>query len=354
MGISTAKFAGRLLERRRRGKIIAISRVDAVERHNDAIRASPVGDISPSQKKIIREYGADVFGSAIHADWLIAFAVARGEFLPGWIPPSYYLGVLLPHWQNHGLIGAKSLSRRFIVSDAMPDIAYFARGSWLDRNFAPVDPKSLKKSLFADNDHVYVKTDMGAFGKEVLRVKKDDFEVLALERLGRLVVQKPVVQHAYFDQMGTDNVATVRFTTVKSTGAAAKALASFLRVGRSGFDILVDRQSVEIGIMDDRGTLGEFGLSLNTWKKIRTHPDSGFRFSGMVLPGFKIASKLCETLHDKIPHLTIVGWDLVIDEAEKPQVIELNTQGPGIKSSQVLVGPVFAGLGWEDVWKKPR
>ena len=157
-------------------KLFAEQRATAENRYRTIVAQFPDHAQNDRQKREIREYCADVLGSPIYTAELLAFAAAHGAFLEGWIPASYYYTVLLPRWKNHALIGAKTISRRFLDPDLIPDVAYHVRGCWLDSDLNPVEPAALKEILFGGYDHVYVKSDMGALGINVHRVKQQDFE----------------------------------------------------------------------------------------------------------------------------------------------------------------------------------
>ncbi|MFV2002935.1 MAG: sugar-transfer associated ATP-grasp domain-containing protein [Paracoccaceae bacterium] len=334
-----------------RSRRIIAQELDVFRRGYDTVVAQfPDHALSRAQKRMITQYARDVFGDAAHAGSLMTFAAFRGEFVEGWIPWTYYLAVLLPRWNNHPLIGAKTMSRRFVDPDLMPDLAYRVRDCWIDRDYRPVEPDALAGILFRDHQHVFIKADLGASGTDVTKVSRAGFDAAAHAVKGNLAVQAPVTQHGFFDQITPDSVATIRLTTVKQIGARAVCPGCHIRIGINSADIVANVNSVEVGIMDELGTMGEFG-KLHDWTRVDQHPQTGFRFGGQLIPGFAKAQELCLRLHDSIPHLTIVGWDIAIDQSGAPRLIEMNTSGPGFDGCQILVGPRFAGLGWEDVWK---
>ena len=56
---------------------------------------------------------------------------------------------------------------------------------------------------------------------------------------------------------------------------------------------------------------------------------------------------MCIELHKKVPHITIIGWDMAICDDETTKVIEWNAKHCDIKFSEASTGPCFLGLGWE-------
>ena len=88
------------------------------------------------------------------------------------------------------------------------------------------------------------------------------------------------------------------------------------------------------------------------WTKITSHPDTGTSFGGLVIPSFKAAVKACTFLHDSLPHVTVIGWDIAIDKFEKVQIMEWNSNYPDIKFSEAITGPCFKEFGWQDLWRQ--
>ena len=160
----------------------------------------PARGLSAAEKQLIQEYSRDVFGSRRFAPWLETYSAYRGEFIEGWIPENYYMRLLLPTLARHKNIDAKTITRRILGTDSVPDLAYSINGFWLDRDHRPLEPSKLKDHLFADADAVFVKADRGARGEGVRKVTRDSFDLEQLSRLGDLVVQSAIVQHPFFDQ----------------------------------------------------------------------------------------------------------------------------------------------------------
>lgn len=45
--------------------------------------------------------------------------------------------------------------------------------------------------------------------------------------------------------------------------------------------------------------------------------------------------------HNKLPHIGVVGWDIALDEENKPLMIEANLHWSGITGEQIVSGPFF-------------
>ncbi len=96
--------------------------------------------------------------------------------------------------------------------------------------------------------------------------------------------------------------------------------------------------------------MGDFGID-PSWQRHLRHPDSGFEFAGQRVPHFKKAVAECEKLHTKIPHFSIIGWDVSTMNSGEVRIMEWNAFHPDIKFSEASTGPCFFDLNWEKLWK---
>jgi Sugar-transfer associated ATP-grasp len=309
----------------------------------------PARSLSEADKKRISDYSNDVFGSGKFAPWLELYSAYRGKFLEGWIPENYFLKVLAPSWRSYNNIDAKTIARRILGSDRVPDRAYFINGFWLDRDHQHIENDRLQDYLFADADALFIKTDRSAQGAGVSKISRAQFDWEHLSRLGNLVVQSAIDQHPFFDRFTSDSVATLRVTTVKPPGRKAEHKASILRLGHGGGTV-VTADAIRVPVVDDRGTLADRAADAS-WMSHRAHPDTHVAFAGERIPGFQQAVALCEKLHDQSPFSVLIGWDVAIDSHGDPVLMEWNQGTAGIALSEASLGPCFRDLGWEDVWR---
>ncbi|ACB86095.1 sugar-transfer associated ATP-grasp domain-containing protein [Natranaerobius thermophilus] len=308
--------------------------------------------LSKKQKSQIREYAREVLGSNMYAPWLYVYTAYRENFLEGWIPDNYFGYIVAPkiNKQIGRIANIKTLSKKIIDTNLIPDKFYFIDNTWYDENFNLIDVKYVKEQILKYAKEYYLKKDGTSQGKGVTRIDKDNFNLLDISNLGDCVIQESVRQADWFDKIITGKVATIRITTVKGTDHRMKARASFLRVERQNSRLVKSENAVKIPIVDDKGTLGSHGLDSN-WKRHSEHPDSKFEFNNKKIPNFSKAVKACEELHAKIPHFTIIGWDTIITNYGEVKVLEWNAGHPGIKFSEALTGPCFCDMGWEELWK---
>ena len=304
--------------------------------------------LTPITQKKIEAYGREVLGSARFIPWLKVYAAYSGRFEEGWLPDNYYGRVVLPMIQGalRGLCRTKTISRRLLGTDLLPDLAYHVNSVWIDTAGDTIKPQDVASLLFRHDERVFVKLDGSNQGRGVLAVERVSFILEDIARLGNFVVQRPIQQSAFFNQFCTDSVATLRITTVKTAGTPAKMCAAYLRLGRVEQAAVTSAHHIRVPVLDPKGTLGELAAMPN-WTKTTAHPDTGTPFGGLVIPSFKAAVRACISLHDSLPHVTLVGWDTTIDKSENVQIMEWNSQHPDIKFSEASTGPCFGDFGWE-------
>ncbi|MGI9391774.1 MAG: sugar-transfer associated ATP-grasp domain-containing protein [Boseongicola sp.] len=311
--------------------------------------AEPDRSLDESTEREIREYSRAILGSPRFAPWLRFYAAVQGKFLEGWIPDNFFGRVVLEKLQNprnRRLTGSKTLMRRNLGTDLVPDIASFVRGCWIDPDGEPLSNDSALSLIFQKHDHVIVKADHSARSEGVRRVSKTQFDLDKLSNLGDFVVQEPIRPVAELAVLVEGNLATVRITTVKPNGAPAQARAAFVRFGRASQTIVHADTEIDVAVTDDQGSLGEIGL-MPDWSLTNTHPDTGAVFRGIKIPKFAEAADTCCKLHDRVPHLTIIGWDVAIDEHNAVKLLEWNLGHMEINVTEALLGPCFKDLGWE-------
>jgi len=327
-------------------------RIKAKKAYENIIKQPGGTRLSRSLENNIKEYSIETFGSTYFAPWLYVYTAYRGEFIEGWIPVNYFGLVVMPVVnKKYSSIGdVKTLSRKILRTDLIPDLAYFINGSWFDVNGQEHNQKNIEDKLFESHEKVFIKLDRSNQGRGIIVKDRQSFNSQELSTLGDFVIQAPVNQADWFNEIITGSVTTLRIITVKVRGNSAIKRASHLRVGRTRSQFIIFGEALTIPIIDESGTLAEFATGPD-WTSYHTHPDTGFKFEGQCIPQYKEAVRVCEQLHDGIPNFTVIGWDVAISNVGSVQILEWNTHHPGIKFPEAAIGPCFKGLGWEKLWR---
>lgn len=133
---------------------------------------------------------------------------------------------------------------------------------------------------------------------------KDDF-----------LVQPRLVNHPALDDISNGALATVRLLTCRNEQGRAEAVNAAFRmaIGNSvvdnfhqgGLATPVNLDTGAIAMASDIGVRPDVG-----WRD--THPVSGARFAGRVLPHWKDVVELAIRAHEAFPHRIVVGWDVAM------------------------------------------
>jgi hypothetical protein len=268
------------------------------------------------------------------------------RFVEGWLPDNYFGRIIVPRVSNgFQITSLKTATNLILDTPALPDLGYLIDGALYDRQRNRIDLPQFRSSIPDGVTTVFVKSDRSSRGQGVRPLPVSALTVEALQACGNCVIQSPIQQHSFFDDIIAGTLATLRITTVREQNGSVRSRAAYLRVGRANTSWVQSANSVRIAVVSDDGALDGVGYT-EDWRQWATHPDSGFRFSGARIPEFTHAVALCESLHQKIPHLGIVGWDIAVNSNGQAQLIEWNAGHCDIKFSEATTGPCFTGLNW--------
>jgi hypothetical protein len=304
--------------------------------------------LSPQQRKIADDYSIQVLGKREYAPWLYVYTLVSDGFKEGWIPDNFFGSIVSPKINNG--IGAvtdfKTFTNIALKTDALPDIAYYINGFFYNRDLEIIKISDLRELVSGKFSDVFVKEDGSNQGRGVVKLKAQDVTEDSFKKIGNCVIQSPIQQHEFFDEIISGSVATLRITTVKDLDGKIDLRASYLRLGRKNTQWVQSGNSVRVAVIDREGELDDFGYT-EDWRRWSSHPDTDFCFSKKRIPHFKEAVQTCLKLHNAVPHLSIIGWDISISSDEKIKLIEWNGGHCDIKFSEATTGPCFLGLNWE-------
>jgi hypothetical protein len=306
----------------------------------------------PTLFKQCDEYAMDVLGSRKYSPWLKAYSVFSGTFKEGWIPDNYYGRVVVPRLAgSYGEISAyKSISSRLFQTDLLPDLAYSTNGLTHTPAMELIKPSELKGYLFGASDRIVYKVDSGAQGASVFVYDQDGFPDDPTS-FSNGVFQSYIVQHPFFDAFDGQSVSTIRITTVVDDESNVSCRASYLRLPRSADTHVKSATAVKVAV-NANGELHEQGY-LPNWVPVAQHPDSKRAFAHQIVPNFEACVQTCVSLHSKMLFSRMIGWDVILDKNAEVKLMEWNGGHNDIKFSEATIGPCFADLGWQNLWKTP-
>ncbi len=138
-----------------------------------------------------------------------------------------------------------------------------------------------------------------------------------------VLVEKRVYPHKIFADIYAKGVADIRFITFKH-----KPVMAMLRIPTNQSDGKANLHQGAIGVPVDIET-GITGNAVIQGKRIESHPDSGKKLGGNLIPYWDTITKLAVSASELIP-LGYLGIDFVIDETLGPLILELNAR-PGLQ-----------------------
>lgn len=141
---------------------------------------------------------------------------------------------------------------------------------------------------------------------------------------GRFLFQQRIEQHPLMSQLNASSVNTMRLISFCNDDQAT-VLHGVLRIGVPPSN--VDNWAAGgliVSIDLERGELrGDGFFRPGAGVRTSVHPVSGIRFDGFKLPQFAAAIALVKRLHEYLPHIYSIGWDVAIS-TDGPVIVEGN------------------------------
>ena len=154
------------------------------------------------------------------------------------------------------------------------------------------------------------------------------------EHKSDFIVQEVVRQHPDVAALNPTSLNCCRVTTIYINGKSG--FSTILKIGRKGSDVDNWHSSYMVGVSDD-GVLNDYAYDYELKRVDKT--DLGQSFGGFRLPCFAEMIELVESSHKRLfPNCGMVGWDVFVDENNKPRVIEANITKPGLVGEQLCSG----------------
>lgn len=311
------------------------------------------GKTNPKFIKLSDAYASDVLGWVGYSPWLYVYSAISGSFKEGWIPDNYYGKIVVPKLKGQygNLDDLNALQNKIFASRLFPDIAYHINGLWTTADYAVIPKGKVAEFLFNTTQNIVYKTDNSLRGLGVHFFSKDNFEINKVMGLGNGIAQEYIKQHAFFNEIVSGSVATIRLTTYIDAMGNASLKSGFLRLGRSTDTHVKSVSHIRVPLNIETGELSETGYDTNM-HTIEKHPDTKYIFKKGKIPHFSKCVDSVLHLHKQMPFSRTIGWDIIIDENDEVKVMEWNGGHNDVKFSEATQGPCYIGLGWENLWKK--
>ena len=281
--------------------------------------------------------------------WHKAYAAASGRPSVDYVPEDIFYNVFESRLNPRARKEAykdKNHYDRLNWSCLPPTIFRIINGRLFDKSYRMIDADTaLAHARSTELTEFVVKPARDSGGGS--RVAFLDVQGLAaflpahLKQHSDWIVQQPVQQHEIMSRLHASCVNTLRIITIRM-GADVRVVSAFVRIGSgtTRVDNLTAGKSVAVGVEQD-GRLCKYGYD-NDLRRCDAHPDHGYGFDSFVIPSFSAAQQTCISLHQGIPDLDLISWDVAIDHQARPIVLEFNIRRQDINTTQVCSGPVLS------------
>ena len=304
-------------------------------------------ELTKEQEQEILDYWQGLVGYQVPLDWHRYFYARTGLYSVKYVPTSVYRLDLTGRLNQ--LPWCVPFSDKNLNDILLPDMKQ-PHTHLKNRNgyfFVENKPLSLTDAAeaCANIGDVIIKPTLASHGRGVKKLHVENGVVddkgtklkdLLVEYGKNYLIQDLVMQHPDMKALNQDSINTIRLVTYRN-GMEVYVLYAAIRIGRKGQ--VIDNESaggISTKINMD-GTLCRFAYGAPGQDKIEL-TDSGIRLEGYQVPSFEKAVALVKEQHLNLPFQDLLGWDICIDEAGDPVMLEWNTTP---ELSQSAVGPAF-------------
>ncbi len=213
-------------------------------------------------------------------------------------------------------------------------------GEYYDNNYKLCSIDDILKSNEI-NTMIVKPTINGRGGRGIAKINSTDIlDYLKNEKCSNLIVQEQIKQHGELSNFNNSSVNTLKISTVKIRTNAV-VCSTRLRIGKE--NSIVDNPGTGglfIGVNRDGSLRGHFLCKIDNYSKDQGH--SGFvKDRNFKIPSWNKLNKAVINLHNSIPGLRFLSWDMAIDATGDPILIEVNTMKQDINNHQFANGPLF-------------
>ena len=203
--------------------------------------------------------------------------------------------------------------------------AKFLRRDWLDSNACAFEDF---KFFAAKHPRFIAKPIAGVHGKGIKIIQAEPNKGLQKIFAGlqdkKMLAEEIITQHAEISSFCPDSLNTIRVCTILDSHNVAHILTATGRFGRVGNFLDNPRQGGCYVAIDPMTGVIVFDAINIFHERFQTHPDTGKVFKGFQYPAWKKLRATVKTMAKMIPQLRHVAWDIAINDAGEPVLVEAN------------------------------
>ena len=304
-------------------------------------------ELTKAQEQEIQDFYVPLVGYKVPTDWHRYFYPRTGLFSVKYIPTSLYRLELTGRLNQLPWcvpFSDKNLNDILLPDMKQPHIYLKNRNGYFFFENKPVGLEDAVR-LGANMGDVIVKPTLSSHGNGVKKlhiengiVDKDGTQLkdLLLKYGKNYLIQDIVRQHPDMNALNPDSINTIRIVTYRK-GMNVRILYGAIRIGRKGQAIDNESAGGISAKINMDGSLAKYAYGAPGQDKIEV-TDSGVRLEGYKVPSYEKSIELVKEQHLNLPFQDLVGWDICIDDAGEPELLEWNTTP---ELSQSAVGPAF-------------
>ena len=314
-----------------------------------SMKQCPMKPLTKSQEAEIKEYFYQYFHRDVPTYWHQYLYSRNGIYSKKYIPASLYFSSIMPRLNNYKF-GPPYADKGFYDTvfrdfNRPRTIVKNVNGFFYDGD-GPIS-KEEALSRCRNLESAVIKPSLfGHWGEGVQLFHSEDGAVpesnCSLEEMfsqykNGFIVQEKLIQHPDLGKLNPTSVNTIRVMSYRE-GDEIIILYAVIRIGREGK--VVDNETAggikaDVDISSGRIKGPAFG---GPKEKDLLYTDSGVLLDGYQIPSFPQILEFVKEMHFRLPYFRLVGWDISVDEAGRPVMIEWN-KSPEL--SQVAHGPAF-------------
>lgn len=323
---------------------LAYSRLNARRLRKVYVRNAGKSVLNRPIRRSIKEYAKKRFGSKAYWPYLALYTEVRGAFVEGWIPFDYFSYVLEPKLNPpvyRELGNQKSFNCRRFGDFALKPLFFSISGLFYDSDFELMEEGKLKDFLAAYNNNIVVKQEFGEGDEQLRLMHSSEFKTELLEPGKNYVIRPHIKQYKMLQDLYPDSMNTFRLTTFLKKDASVEIVYTILRFGRDGSkvdNLDCGGHCIEIDIHGKPAPIAYDNCGVEGGER---HKNTGYRFADLEIPMFPEIIAKCKAAHKSYPFVRLIGWDVCLNEAGEPKLIDWITERPRFTMEDALYGPFF-------------
>ena len=322
------------------------------QRIKKSMQLCPMKPLTKGQEADIKAYFKKYFGREVPTYWHQYYYSRRGFYSVKYIPASIYFSSIIHRLNNYQL--SLAYVDKGFYDTLFPDVN---RPQTFVKNvngFYYDDKKPISKeeaiSRCSDlKDAVIKPTLFGHWGQGVKLFHTENGFIpemnmsvtdLFANYNKSFIVQSKLEQHSDIAKLNPTSVNTIRVLSYRKFDEVT-IIYAIIRIGRKGKN--VDNETAggikaDIDLQTGRIKGPAFG---SPTEKNMPQTDSGVDLDSYLIPSFPQVLDFVKSLHQRLPYFRLIGWDISVDTAGNPVMIEWNRAA---ELSQVAHGPAFGDL----------